>query len=352
MPTEGQIMSRLKVAVLGLRWVGQQHLKGWSSVEGADLRAAADLDADLLRDTAETYGVEATYEDYRKLLAHSDAELISVCLPTGMHHDVVIECLESGRHVLCEKPPAESAEQAARMRDAAVAHGRVLGYSLQRRCTRSVQGARHAVAEGRIGDVWYARAGWIRVRPGTKHYTPWRLDAERGGGSLGDLGVHMLDSAWFAMGCPAPVSVSGMLSTRQIPGYCERLGIETPDHPADDSAAALIRFENGATMFLESSFGMWRTRGSETWCELMGSSGGIQIDPEARIKTGEEPEALAAPQDATTGGHSGVCEDFARALRNQQAPCATADHGVQLLRMLDAVAVSSRQQREVTINPD
>lgn len=343
-------MNTRKVAVIGVRNVGMAHARAWAARPDAKLVAIAELDDQRRQDAAKELENVQSFGDYRDLLAKSNAEIVSVCLPTGMHEQVVTECLRAGKHVLCEKPPASNAAEAARMAQAAANAGKVLGYGLQRRFEPPVQAARQVVQEGRTGQIFYGRTGWVRTVPLLGATTAWRLDRAGGGGGLLDLGVHLLDVAWYVMGCPPPVSASGFVSTRGTELLARAAGVRVPAQPADDTAAALIRFEGGAALLLESSFALNRPPGKETYCELSGTDGGVSVYPPLFVSGNTVEELSPSVRRQSAAVRDGLCGDFLRAVENGSEPCVSASQGVTLMRMLDAILQSAEERRELEIH--
>lgn len=341
-------MSNMKVAVIGVFNIGKNHLQSWAETEGAQLVAVSDLNPMLCEEAKQQFQIGESYLNYKELLAHSDAEIISVCLPTGLHEQVVTDCLRAGRHVICEKPPATTAIEAQRMYECAVQSGRQLGYSLQRRFTGAVRAVRQAVAAGRTGELLYAKAKFARHAPLNFRNSMWRFDRGHGGGSLLDLGIHMLDAVWFAMGCPEPVSATGRTSNAQVPEFCKRNGRPIPEDPADDTAIAWIRFANGAVLTLESSFGLWSFDEDVEQCELYGTAGSVRMYPGMPMVVDRNGRSMIeTPQ--MVEGHSGVMKDFLESARTGRPPCVDGRQGVMLHKMLDAIMQSADENREVII---
>lgn len=341
-------MTERKVAVIGVFNIGKAHVKAWAHTEGAKLVAIADLNEQLGKEVKTEYQISESYLDYKELLKHSDAEIVSVCLPTGLHEQVVTDCLRSGRHVLCEKPPATSTQGAERMYECSLQTGKKLGYSLQRRFSDEVQSVRQAVMNGKVGNVLYGRTMWVRHAPLKLRESIWRVDQRTGGGSLLDLGVHLLDAAWFAMGCPQPVGAAGHTSSSQVSNYCQRMGLPVPEVKADDTAVAWIRFANGTVLTLESSFGMWTLDEEEVRCDLHGTDGAVRMYPgPASIMSREGKAALDKP--SIFKANLGITHDFLQSVNNDQRPCVDGEQGIILHKMLDAIVQSAREGREVPI---
>jgi predicted dehydrogenase len=162
-----------------------------------------------------------------------------------------------------------------------------------------------------------------------------------------DLGVHLLDAAWFAMGCPQPVAASGFTSSSQVPDYCRRMGKPVPETMADDSAAAWIRFANGAVLMLESSYGMWTLDEEEVRCDLHGTDGALRMYPGPAVVNRDGKAKLEAP--SVIQAHPGVTHDFLQAVQNNSRPCADGEQGIVLHKMLDTIVQSADEGREIPI---
>ena len=339
----------MRIAIAGLS-MGRNHVESWAQCPGAELCAIADLDEKLTAKLQENYNIPRVCRNYEDLLADGNIDIISNCLPTGMHADSTINMLQAGCHVLCEKPPAGNTADARSMADAARRADRVLGYALQRRFSSNVMLAREAVLNGLLGEVYYARTGWTRRLPVSKFRTGWRLDRTLGGGSLLDLGVHMLDSAWYLLGCPRPVSVAAARSTRMIAWQLRDTEFKPPAEPADDAMAAVVRFEGGKTILLETSFGLWRPTGPNDFCEISGTAGGVQVNPNpVLLVTEEHPEPKELPDTLSEKPRVRMVADFLQAAKKGGNPRASAEHGITLMQIIDALMRSADEEREVDL---
>jgi predicted dehydrogenase len=338
-----------KVAVIGVYNIGKQHVRAWAETEGAVLTAVADLNPVQRKLVQEEFSIAEAYGDYTELLERSDAEIVSVCLPTGLHEKVVTECLRAGRHVLCEKPPATSAAEAQRMYECSLQTGRKLGYTLQRRFSSEVQAARQAVLEGKAGRPFYGRTRWTRRAPLSGRDSYWRFDGGSGGGSLLDLGVHLLDAAWYSMGCPQPLAAIGLTSSAQVAQFCRTKGMPVPDNPADDTAVAWLRFQGGTSLVLESSFGLWTLQEDEVFCELHGTDGAVRIYPGPAAVINGDGRAELTESRQSAQGHLGMTRDFIAAVETGREPCVDGRQGMLLHKMMDAIRQSAAEGREVAI---
>ncbi len=341
---------KIKAAVIGLGWPGKEHLKGYLACPGVEVAALCDWDEPLLKSVAEQYKIAKTYTDYRKMLADEDLDAVSVCVPNYEHAELTIAALKAGTNVLCEKPPAMSVAEAKTMAQTASKSKRMLMYALVMRFSPETRFAKDMITAGELGDIYLAKAGYTRRRGIPLGRANWFVDSERsGGGAMIDIGVHALDCVWYLMGNPKPVSVSGV--TYQKFGHCVPKGVK---YDVDDASMALVKFENGASLFLEASWA-WNLPGGATK-QLAGTKGGLQLDP-LRIHT----EKKGIVVDTTLGdksipaGYGGAPENpfvgevmhFCDAIRGKAKLIATAEQGVQLMQMLRGIYESSESGREV-----
>src|ERR1700744_2723524 len=241
----------IRAGIIGGGWPGGQHAKGYKEAGGFKVVAVADLIPDRRRKIVEQYGATKEFNDATELLKDKEIDCVSVCLPNFLHAPITIAALKAGKHVICEKPPAMSASEAKKIEAAATKSKKVVLYSVQRRFGGAEQAAKQAIAKGYAGEVYHARAAWMRTR-GIPIGTGWFIDKSKsGGGALIDIGVHMLDLAWYLLGQPKPISAYGVV-------YQKFKSLVDTKHTfdVDDSAFALIRFENGKSLEVGASWAL------------------------------------------------------------------------------------------------
>jgi predicted dehydrogenase len=342
----------VSVGVIGLGWPGHMHLQGMESHPRARVVAAADKDPDRCANAREKYGLKRTYLDYREMLDKENLDAVGVALPNYLHAPATIACLEAGAHVLCEKPPAMSATEAGAMRDVSVRTGKLLMFGVQRRFAPAVRASRQAVREGRLGEVFHARTRCLRARWIPLGTDNWFVDPARsGGGSLIDIGVHMLDVAWHLLGHPTPSTVSAAAYQK----FAHIVPVAL-DASIDDSVFAWIRFEGGASLMLSASWGLNPTAGDpEVDVILYGTRASLDMtepnDP-CLVSYDEQKlrrvEALELPD--TRQGYELQMHHFVDCITNNTACLSTADQGVVLMTMLDAIYASARTGREIVLD--
>jgi len=202
-------MNTVKIGVVGTGTISEFHLGAYRDHPHVEIRALCDLHEPLLKKRGEAYGVsnDHLYTDYRRMLANEQLDAVSVCTWNSEHAPVTIAALDAGLHVLCEKPMATSAKEAAEMKEAADRNGKLLMIGFVRRFGNDCEIVKDFIDRGDFGELYHAKATYLRRKgnPGG-----WFGDKSRaGGGPLIDLGVHVIDLTRYLMGNPAPVSVYG-----------------------------------------------------------------------------------------------------------------------------------------------
>ena len=352
---------KLKAAVVGLG-MGGGHAMEYQKSRYADLVAVCDVSTARIANfckaglSARQEGVEcATYEDFDELLDKEKPDLVSICVPNDLHAPFTLKALQAGAHVLCEKPLATNADDAARMVETARAKGLKFAVNLSFRFTPQSRFL-HSMAEaGEFGEVYFAHTVWHRRR-GMPFGTGWFTDVTRsGGGPLIDLGVHRLDLAWWLMGRPRPVRATGVTYAKFADAYSEKFGARVT---TEDLAAALIRFENGAALSVQASWAgnvewrermvtrLWGTKAGAVQentgegygfaCRILRSAAGAEVD--------------VTPHDGMLPESPSSVDDFCRAVVDGTPLLAPGEDGLQVQRMLDAIYRSAKQGCEVEVD--
>ena len=287
---------QIGIGLVGYRFMGRTHSNAYRQVArffdvdpAPRMRAICGRDEEGAKAAAATLGWESYETDYRRLVARDDVDLVDVATPGNTHREIVLAALEAGKHVLCEKPLANTLQEAREMFDAARNAGAVNMVCFNYRRAPAVQLAKKLVEEGRLGELRHWRAAYLQdfiVDPSFPLI--WRLQKEvAGSGALGDIGAHIIDLAHFLVG---PIKeVVGMTETfikerpleevRAASGLSASGGTETGEVSVDDAAAFLARFENGAIGTFEATrFAPGRK--NQNSFEINGSKGSVAFDLE------------------------------------------------------------------------
>jgi predicted dehydrogenase len=289
-------MAEIGVGLVGYKFMGRTHSNAYRQVGrffGVDpvprMKAICGRDETGVREAANTLGWESYETDYRKLAARGDVGLVDVVTPGNMHREIVLTALEAGKHVLCEKPLANSLAEAKEMVTAARNAGTVNMVCFNYRRAPAVQLAKKLIDEGRLGTIRHWRATYLQdfiMEP--EFPLIWRLKKElAGSGALGDIGAHIVDLSRFLVGDVS--EIVGMTETfiKERPleeasaggGLAASGGVETGQVTVDDAAAFLARFENGAVGTFEATRFAAGRRNKNAF-EINGSKGSVAFNLE------------------------------------------------------------------------
>lgn len=365
----------LGVGMVGYAFMGRAHSQAWRSV-GAffDLPVRPTMAVLSGRSRQRTHAAAAelgwadTETDWKVLLRRDDVQIIDICTPGDSHAEIAIAALRAGKHVLCEKPLANSvaeAEAMAAAAQAAAAHGvrSMVGFNYRR--VPAIALARRLVAAGRLGDIRHVRAQYLQdwiVDP--EHPLVWRLRRDRAGsGALGDLGAHIIDLAQFVAG-EQVTGVSALTETfvreRPLPD-----GPGTGPVTVDDAALFAGRLDGGALVSFEATrFASGRKNALRL--ELNGALGSLAFDFESLNELHFHDHTLP-PEEAgfrrvlvTEPGHpyagawwppghglgyehtfTHQVSDFLAAIAAGTDPAPSFADGLRVQRVLDAVERSA-----------
>jgi predicted dehydrogenase len=340
----------VRVGIIGGGWPGGQHARGYLAAGGFKLAAVADLIPERRKKLMAEFQITREYADAMELVKDAEIDAVSVCLPNHLHAPITLAALRAGKHVLCEKPPGLTASEAKRMHLAAAKANKVLMYGFQRRFGGHEQAAKLAVAKGFAGDIYHARAVWTRTR-GIPLGTGWYTKKETaGGGALIDVGIQMLDLAWYLMGQPTPTSVYGIAHHR----FAEAAPKEVP-FDVEDAAFALIRFENGKSLELACSWALNQPSGQNgSACRLHGTAGAIEVyTPNGATlyhsfnAKGEYKENPLKPPKLVL--HPAMMRQFKECITAKATPSAGGPEGVILMQMIDAIYRSAAGGKSVQV---
>ena len=228
----------LRVAMIGYGFMGAAHSQGWRVAPRffelpaqPSMTVVVGRNADAVTAAAEKWGWDEAATDWRAVIQRDDIDIVDIVTPGDTHAEIAIAALEAGKHVLCEKPLANTVAEAEAMTDAAARAAErgvraMVGFTYRR--VPAATFARDLIAAGRIGDIRQVRASyrqdWLMDAEAP---LTWRMKKERAGsGALGDIGAHAVDLSEYITGLRLS-SVSGVIDTivRERPLLAEGVGL-------------------------------------------------------------------------------------------------------------------------------
>lgn len=351
-------MDILNVGVIGAGSISSLHLNSYANNPRVKLTAVCDLNEGRAKEKAEKYGIDNVYTDYRDLLANPDVRAVSICTWNNSHAEIAIAALDAGKHVLVEKPLCKTVEDALQVQEAVKRNNQVLQVGFVRRYADNTRTLEKFMTSGDLGEIYYAKASCLRRlgNPGG-----WFSDIERsGGGPLIDLGVHVIDLCWYLMGKPKVQSISA--NTYQKLGnraHIENLSFyQAADYDAgkntvEDMANALIRFENGASLFVDVSFTLHAKESEKISVKLYGEKGGAEIEPELFLVTEKHNTILnITPQvDDTTfnfvKGFQNEIDYYVECCLDNKETLSPVEDGVEMMKILCGIYESASKKKEI-----
>jgi predicted dehydrogenase len=331
----------LRVGLVGVGAAAQiNHIPALKKTEGIELVALCDRDPEKAARVAAKFGIERAVERYDELLEAEDVDAIDICTPNYLHAPMAIAALESEKHVLCERPLARSAKEAADMAKAAKKADRHLLCTVQHRFRPDAQLLKKFVDKGDLGEIFFAKAGWLRQR------TDWDSDEwrqqkrESGGGVVLDLGFQMLDLALWCLGGAKAESVSASVHRMR-------------KDEVEDSATTLLRLDNGTTLTLELTWGLLMEK-DFMYLNLFGSGGAALLNP-FRVHKGMHGSLVNVTPTLEPARHQykaaieAQMAHFADVLRKGVKPMGAADEILPVMELLDGIYRSAEQGKEVRL---
>ena len=356
---EKRHMKKVRIGLVGAGNIAKTHLDAYRKIEAVEIVAVCDINPENLRETAEKYGIAKTYESETQMLKEVELDAVDVCVWNCNHAACTIEALNAGKHVLCEKPMATNAKEAREMIDAAKKNDRLLMIGFVMRFDTETRIAKDFIDKDYLGDIYYSKATYLR-----RHGAPggWFTDKSRSaGGPVIDLGVHVIDLTRYLMGKPKALSVFASTADhlKNRPNLKTHVGWQpkgaSPQdiYDVEDFGVALIKYEGGKTTLLETSYSL--NGESVTKKELYGTKGGMNLAGNG-LKIYTEVNDFLADIVPDTSDYI-EAEDLFEAEMRHFADCilngteciATAEDGLEVMKILDAIYESAKTGHEVVI---
>jgi predicted dehydrogenase len=350
---------KIRIGLIGTGNIGNAHLNGFSKLKDeCELVAVTDVYQPLAEQRAQQFGIPVVYTSAEDLIRSEDVDAVIIAVPNQAHAPLTIMALEHGKHVLVEKPMGLNAAAAKEIVRAQQRTGKIVMVAHQMRWESLALQVKKHIECGELGRMYTAKAGWNR-RKGIPGWGTWFTQHEQsGGGPLIDIGVHMLDLAFFLMGEPKPVSVYGSTYSEFGP---RKKGIGSwgkPDwngtYNVEDMATAIIKMEDGSSLTLEVSWAVHMDTDSSPFLHLMGSEGGAVIRGKSgKLLTERFDQTvdipLVIPED-DEGPRIRISRHFLECIREGKTPWTPAETGLRSNLIIDAIYESSRSGGEVKLD--
>lgn len=364
---------RLRIGFIGCGSIANMKHLPAMSMEDVDLCAFCDLIEERAKAAADKYGTPdaKVYTDYHQLLADPEIDAVHVLTPNVAHCAITVDSLNAGKHVICEKPMAATAEDAKKMIEARDRSGKLLTIGYQYRHFEQNKIAKKVVEDGWLGDIYYAEATNLRRR-GVPTWGVFLDKEKQGGGPLIDVGTHALDlTLWMMNNYDVQYVVGtsfeklGRLLKPEEQGQLNMFGPgqnpwDNEHFEVEDMAVGMIKMKNGAVINLRSSWAVNMIKESGGDCgaavTLAGTKGGLStlsgrvvlnnvIAGQPSISyIGKEPAPMTPPGKPERTDEARI---WVSALKGEGELFVTADQACVVTQILDAIYESSRTNQPV-----
>ena len=343
---------KTRVGFIGGGGIGRTHMRHLSKFDDVELVAVADISENALDLCREQFGLKHCCTDYRELLEIEEIDAVTVCTPNALHHQPTIDALRAGVAVMVEKPMAMNAKEAAEMVATAEETGRLLVIGFQYRFRSNAQMLKRSIDKGIFGKVLYARCQALRRR-GIPNWGVFGRKDLQGGGPMIDIGVHIVEVAHYLMGSPKPVAAFGStytyLGDRKSNVVSQWPHWDYKTYTVEDLAVGMVRFDNGATLTVESTFAAHIEKGAFNFV-LMGEKAGAQFDPPMIFKDEADTMVNLTPDFLPNDDYFEFkMRHFIDCVRTGKPSQAPGEHGLLVQQILDGIYRSAETGREVRI---
>lgn len=356
--TSSKKETKVRVGIIGCGGIANgKHMPGLHRLDNVELVAFCDIIEEKAIEAAGKYGIENSLvcTDYKELLKDKSIDVVHVCTPNKSHSFITIDALESGKHVMCEKPMAKTSAEAKKMLDTAKRTGKKLTIGYQGRQTPEAQHLKKICERGDLGEIYFAKAHAIRRRA-VPTWGVFLNEEEQGGGPLIDIGTHALDLTLWTMNNYKPKMVVG--TTYHKLGSKENAANawdswDPKKFTVEDSAFGFVVMEDGATIILESSWALNTLQIGESKTTLCGTEGGADMFDGLRINGEEFSRMYTKTPELDKGGvafYEGKAEKpYEREARlwiesviNNTDPIVLPEQAFVVTQILEAIYTSAR----------
>jgi predicted dehydrogenase len=345
--------NKIRIGLIGAGNIAQnEHLPSYLKQSDAEITAICDINLKRAQDVAKKHNIKHAFADYNELIALDEVDAVSICTLNDTHAPITIAAAKAGKHILCEKPMSMNPQLAYEMTKAVKENNVIFMMGMVSRFSAESKVIKSFYDAGVFGEVYYAKAGWLRRRG-----TPlgWFTNLSKsGGGPVIDIGVHVIDLTWYFMGKPKPIAVSACAYNKigdyKTKGVSRWRALDTDDivFETEDSANGIIRFENGASMNFEVS---WAINGKNTgiYSSIYGTKAGAELDP--FVIYGEQESILvdSTPTVKEEDSFANEIREFLDCIKEGREPVSTADDGLQIQKILNGIYDSAKLGKEVLI---
>ncbi|MCF8262776.1 MAG: Gfo/Idh/MocA family oxidoreductase [Melioribacteraceae bacterium] len=333
-------MDKIRIGVIGLGGIAQVvHLPILSKLANVEITAVSELNKNRLNTLSSKFDIKNSFTDYRKMLDSTDLGLDAVVIstPTNTHHDIAIDVIDSGKHLLIEKPVTRTYEEANSICQKAEAKGVKAMVAMNMRFRPDAMLLKSLINSKELGEVFYIKCSWLRKASSEESWFSKR--SKSGGGVIIDLGISLIDLSIWLLGYPEFESVS-----------VQKFNHKTKS--VEDSAVGMMRFKGDAVVSFETS---WTLHSEEDTFRLTayGTKGTAHLNPLRayhRSESGKIDYTNARTSNLKNlfmKSYENELKHFIGSVVNNTTPISSCKDALSRMQMLENIYQSAEEKREI-----
>lgn len=337
------MVEKFKVALVGTGSIAQiAHLPNWSKMDDVELVAICDVDRGKAASITDKFNVPRWYSVLDDMLNREKLDGLHICTPSLHHYPMALLALSKGVNILVEKPVALNSKETEKLNNQAKKNNLTLMVGMHNRFRDDVRQLRDYLAQNELGEIFYIKTGWLKKW--TKNETAgWHSEKKSsGGGVLIDLGIQILDLAFFIANFP---------KLKKVKLYDYHLN---PNMDVEDAALAVIETSEGQTITIEMSWKMHLEKDT-MYTHIFGKNGAAKLNPLRIHKEMHGNLVNVTPLHLSTTdlfkkAYSKELSHFIKVVRGEEENMSSGDDALFVMKIIDALYESARLGEEVTIN--
>jgi predicted dehydrogenase len=353
-----KMKNEIKIGLIGIGSIAESsHIPNLKAASGVKLAAVADVDPVRARDISQKYGIPEFFKTAEEMFGKTQLDAVMICTPNATHIPIAMKAAEKRIHVFMEKPIGTDVKEVESYLRFAKEKNVMTMVGMPHRFRRDAQIVKKHASKGTFGNVYYVKARLFRRRGTPKGW--FTNKALSGGGALMDIGVHVLNLAWWLIGRPKARSITGKTITGL--GNYETNYVSSWESSnkqlnsgrifdVDDFGAAWIRFENGTVLSLETSWALNGEQDEGIGIDILGDKGGASLMPLSIFTEDDGLFCKTQPVFEKNDPFKDEIEHFIECIRTGAPPLIDGADGCEVLKLLTGIYESSRLGKEIQYN--
>ncbi|NLW87073.1 MAG: Gfo/Idh/MocA family oxidoreductase [Planctomycetes bacterium] len=351
-------MNKVRIGLVGAGKIAQVCCAKILEHPSAAVTAVHDVNAQRMEQLRQAHQIPNACATVEAMLARDDVDAVYIAVPNKFHKPLAVKALNAGKHVLLDKPFAMNLAEAQEIARAAREARKILMLGMNQRYCPDSQKIRSIVADGGLGEIYHAKAFWMR-REGIPRLGTWFCNrSTAGGGCMLDIGVHVLDLCLFLMDNWSPVSVFGCtyskFGSRGLGeggwglSECENIPFDV-----DDLTTATVRFANGASVSIDASWAAHMDVHNKNDVLLFGTQAGAGTYPARLFRRDPHREGYSVIEDVNAKiamKHADRFHNFVNVILGIEEPLVTVEQALVVQKIIDGIYESCRTGKSVDLS--